>query len=923
VGRGRTTGALLAIVSLIAAALPLSLVVASATPAGAALQNPVRILPLGDSITKGIGHPTVGGYRDRLENELVNHGKSFDFIGEYTDGPASLADKHHEGIGGKKIGEMTAMFNLVKAQNPDIVLLIAGTNDMGDGWETAHTRLQTLINTILGHASVDYVVVGTIPPRIDARPYHTSGCPNEAFLDPRHQSYNNQIKGMASARVKVVDMYPLIKKYNDGNGPGDMADCRHPDQSGYEKMGTAWYNSALAGILTTNPPVTVPTAPRNPSAVAGNGQATVSFDPPSSNGGAAVTEYTVTSTPGNVTKVGSGSPLTVTGLTNGTNYTFTVKAKNSAGYGPPSVASNLVTPTAPPAGGTYLSDLNASAGSGAHQKDKNAVGGPMVLNGVSYTKGIGVNANNTVTYALGGQYKNFITDVGIDDSCTGTNKSNIQIVADGVILFPTSGAHIFTPSSPTLPLNLDVTGRSSLSLTASGAGDGTTCDRIDWANARLTTSGSTATAPGAPTIGPATAGDASATLDWTAPASDGGSPITAYIVYNGTGTTSPVWFGGQTPTNADITGLTNGTPYQFTVRAQNSVGLSNASALSNTVTPQAPAPTAPGAPTIGNATAGNASATVRWTAPASNGGSAITKYQIVSIPETTTQEPPAGATSFDFTGLQNNTAYTFKVRAVNAIDNGPYSGESNSVTPQAPTAPGAPTIGNATAGNASATVRWTAPASDGGSPITGYDIVSIPATSTQTAAAGATSFNFPGLQNNTAYKFTVVAKNIVGPSNPSAESNSVTPTAPSATEKYLSDLVPTPSGTGRFWNDDARVPGTQVALAGQAYPKGVQVKPAITLTYSLPGGYTRFRSDIGIDDACGDLGSVRFKVFLDGASTPAYDSFTVVGGAVTGAMPKQTIDLDISGKTSMKLELTVVNTSQCHFSDWADAKLVP
>ena len=56
---------------------------------------------------------------------------------------------------------------------------------------------------------------------------------------------------------------------------------------------------------------------------------------------------------------------------------------------------------------------------------------------MSYSKGIGVNAFSDVTYALGGQYKNFITDVGIDDSCTGTNKSNIQIVADGAIVFPT------------------------------------------------------------------------------------------------------------------------------------------------------------------------------------------------------------------------------------------------------------------------------------------------------------------------------------------------------------------------------------------------------------------------------------------------------------------------------------------------------
>ena len=80
-------------------------------------------------------------------------------------------------------------------------------------------------------------------------------------------------------------------------------------------------------------------------------------------------------------------------------------------------------------------------------------------------------------------------------------------------------------------------------------------------------------------------------------------------------------------TSDTVTGLTNGTAYTFTVAAINSVGTGPASAASNSVTP-APVVTVPGAPTIGTATAGNASATVTWTAPASNGGSAITGYVI-------------------------------------------------------------------------------------------------------------------------------------------------------------------------------------------------------------------------------------------------------------------------------------------------------
>jgi len=92
---------------------------------------------------------------------------------------------------------------------------------------------------------------------------------------------------------------------------------------------------------------TAPGAPMIGTATAGNAQATVSFSPPTSNGGSPITSYTVTSTPGGLTATGASSPITVTGLTNGTPYTFTVYATNAVGPGPKSSASNSVTPTAP------------------------------------------------------------------------------------------------------------------------------------------------------------------------------------------------------------------------------------------------------------------------------------------------------------------------------------------------------------------------------------------------------------------------------------------------------------------------------------------------------------------------------------------------------------------------------------------------
>ena len=276
-----------------------------------------------------------------------------------------------------------------------------------------------------------------------------------------------------------------------------------------------------------------------------------------------------------------------------------------------------------------------------------------------------------------------------------------------------------------------------------------------------------ATAPGAPTVGTATAGNAQATVSFTAPASNGGSAITGYTV-----TSSP---GGKTATGTasplTVTGLTNGTAYTFTVTTTNAVGTSTASAASNSVTPAAAA-TAPGAPTVGTATAGNAQATVTFVAPSSNGGSSITGYTVTSSPGGNTAT--GAASPITVTGLSNGTAYTFTVTATNAAGTSTASAASNSVTPaSAATAPGAPTVGTATAGNAQATISFTAPASNGGSAITGYTVTSSPGGKTATGTAS--PLTVTGLTNGTAYTFTVTATNAVGTSSASAASNSVTP----------------------------------------------------------------------------------------------------------------------------------------------------
>lgn len=167
------------------------------------------------------------------------------------------------------------------------------------------------------------------------------------------------------------------------------------------------------------------------------------------------------------------------------------------------------------------------------------------------------------------------------------------------------------------------------------------------------------TLAGAPTNIVATAGNASASVTWTAPAVTGTGPVTGYTVTGG-GTCV------VTGTTAQCTGLTNGTTYTFTVQAVTAVG-SSAGAASNAVTPK----TVPSAPTSVTVVPADASVIVGWSAPA-NGGAAITGYTVSATPGdgscTTTT-----ALTCAVTGLASQTSYTFTVRATNSVGTGPSS----------------------------------------------------------------------------------------------------------------------------------------------------------------------------------------------------------------------------------------------------------
>jgi len=273
-------------------------------------------------------------------------------------------------------------------------------------------------------------------------------------------------------------------------------------------------------------------APAPPTAVAAvadtgaagtPGNATVSFTPSADNGGAAPLSYTVTSSPGGLTASGAASPITIGNLTRGTSYTFVVRARNANNQTADSTPSAAVTP---------------------RTNDTVSIQDPGPLTfGDSPTLVATTTSNTTVTFA---------TTTPTTCSVTAGGKVTLLQAQPCTISATSAGNAAYAPGNGTRTLTVN------------------------------------AGVPGAPTIGTATTtvvGDNAATgtasVTFTAPASNGGSAITDYVVSSTDGTVTA--HGGASPLS--VTGLTFGTAYQFRVVASNATGAGAASGTSNSVTP--------------------------------------------------------------------------------------------------------------------------------------------------------------------------------------------------------------------------------------------------------------------------------------------------------------------------------------------------
>ncbi|WP_370289980.1 fibronectin type III domain-containing protein [Nocardioides sp.] len=402
------------------------------------------------------------------------------------------------------------------------------------------------------------------------------------------------------------------------------------------------YESTLGGnsgagylVLTYEPPLqSTPSAPTTVSAVAGDSSVRVSWSAPSDDGGSPVTGYTVLGSPGGSCVVVATS-CTITGLTNGTAYSFTVRPRNAVGEGATSGASSAVTPlgvwTSTPdpviaadalpltLAGTLRANVGAAvpAASDVRWKWQYVPDGRSAWNDVPGRSGTGVPvtplAGTPAYLSLGQYYRLALTYLraGYPDATVYSN-----------VIGPVTNQYAFTAALTTsqvragTPVGVRISNPSTsgdnyiyswlvdgqrVQYGSSGSYTPTRAQvgkslavsvfgfDIGWlAATELVTAADVIASdvPGAPSgVSAEVSADeaGSARVSWTAPADDGGSPVTGYTV---TGSAGGSCTAAASATSCVVSGLEPGVAVTFSVVSSNRNGDGAASLPSGSVTPR-------------------------------------------------------------------------------------------------------------------------------------------------------------------------------------------------------------------------------------------------------------------------------------------------------------------------------------------------
>ena len=590
-------------------------------------------------------------------------------------------------------------------------------------------------------------------------------------------------------------------------------------------------------------PATTPGAPTGITVTPSNGTLSVSWTAPS-DGGSAVSGYTVTATHGSDAPVtcttdGSATTCDITGLTNGTAYFVSVSATNAMGT-TSSDGSVTGTPAAAPNEPTDVSILPEN--NAVYVSWSSAASNGAAITSYTITLDDGVHSVVSVTVS------GLATSAYISGLTNGTTYSVVVTATNPQGSGPGSTPQDATPAtSPGAPTGITVTPSNqtlAVSWTAPATGgaditgytvtadngidtpsacttDGTTttCDitgltngsaysvSVSATNAMGTTpsagsvTGTPATTPDAPRSLSVAVGNGSLTVTWSAPTFNGGATISAYTVTADNGVDTPSTCTVTDGSNAcTLTGLTNGSDYSITVTATNAQGEGSATEAV-TATPA----TVSDAPTAVEAISGDSMITVNWTAPADTGGADITRYTATAYAPGygySSCNDVTGALTCDITELTNGVDYTVTVVAVNSRGTSVPSGSAHATPAGSPTAPSNVT---ATAGNSQITVSWSA--SDGnGSAVTAYTASTTDGSSCDTT--GALTCIITGLTNGTSYSISVVATNAVSDSAASSSVSATPATVPSA-PRWLHGVAGNTTAT-LLWNSSTSNGGAHI-----------------------------------------------------------------------------------------------------------------
>ena len=217
----------------------------------------LRIMPLGDSITRGSHRAGAvpGGYRKELSNRLNAAGVTYNFVGNRNDNPAPGVDPDHQGSDGIRTDETLAIISNWLPRDPDIVLMKLGTNDLIQGRtiQAAIGDLGTLIDQTTTDDPQRKLFVATILPIVEARNGRTIA-EWETVID----SYNDAVRSLVAAKasqgknVYLTEMHGSI----DPNTAFLSTDGTHPGPAGYDQMGVVWFQSVQPhlGGGTPDPP---------------------------------------------------------------------------------------------------------------------------------------------------------------------------------------------------------------------------------------------------------------------------------------------------------------------------------------------------------------------------------------------------------------------------------------------------------------------------------------------------------------------------------------------------------------------------------------------------------------------------------------------------------------------------------------------